>query len=252
MKHETNPAANGCTCGVSVIKYASVSTRGRYTLAEGLRLPLKPAFNTSGVGLKELCVCAAMFHLGHPPITTSSSSPPTPNGPTRHLLVPPSDAHRQTQAHNPHHLCPSPHPLSPPITHKLLPSLCSRGLMGNLLKVLACTELEHGPIVFLDFERETIRFFFLISFPLPPFFSLLHLLCFHLPPPPPIPPVLANHFPSSPPLFTPLSPSALLLLPLIGAPGTGIWLRSKGTYSHASHLVSGGQTHADVTTARSL
>lgn len=32
--------------------------------------------------------------------------------------------------------------------------------MGNLLKVLACTELEHGPIVFLDFERETIRFFF--------------------------------------------------------------------------------------------
>ncbi|CAF99471.1 unnamed protein product, partial [Tetraodon nigroviridis] len=25
--------------------------------------------------------------------------------------------------------------------------------MGNLLKVLACTELEHGPIVFLDFEH---------------------------------------------------------------------------------------------------
>ncbi|TWW65380.1 Protein FAM49A [Takifugu flavidus] len=29
----------------------------------------------------------------------------------------------------------------------------SKGLMGNLLKVLACTELEHGPIVFLDFEH---------------------------------------------------------------------------------------------------
>ncbi|KAJ4928489.1 hypothetical protein JOQ06_016281 [Pogonophryne albipinna] len=28
-----------------------------------------------------------------------------------------------------------------------------RGLMGNLLKVLACAELEHGPIVFLDFEH---------------------------------------------------------------------------------------------------
>lgn len=86
MKHETkircsNPAANSCTCGVLVIKYVSVSTRGRYTLAEGLRLPLKPAFNTSGVGLKELCVCAAMFHLGHPPITTSSSSPTPPTAP---------------------------------------------------------------------------------------------------------------------------------------------------------------------------
>lgn len=55
-------------------------------------------------------------------------------------------------AHNP-----DTHPL---ITHRLVPSLCSRGLMGNLLKVLACAELEHGPIVFLDFERETISFFF--------------------------------------------------------------------------------------------
>lgn len=36
--------------------------------------------------------------------------------------------------------------------------------MGNLLKVLACTELEHGPIVFLDFERETIRFFSFFTF----------------------------------------------------------------------------------------
>lgn len=65
--------------------------------------------------------------------------------------------------------------------------------MGNLLKVLACTELEHGPIVFLDFERETIRFFFFIYFQLP-LFSLLHLLC--PPHPPSIPSVLANHFPS--------------------------------------------------------
>lgn len=36
--------------------------------------------------------------------------------------------------------------------------------MGNLLKVLACAELEHGPIVFLDFERETIRFLFFLSY----------------------------------------------------------------------------------------
>lgn len=46
--------------------------------------------------------------------------------------------------------------------------------MGNLLKVLACAELEHGPIVFLDFERETIRFLFFWVIP----FSLLPLLCF--------------------------------------------------------------------------
>ncbi|KAI5091790.1 hypothetical protein C0J45_18996 [Silurus meridionalis] len=32
-------------------------------------------------------------------------------------------------------------------------SLAGRGLMGNLLKVLACAELEHGQIVFLDFEH---------------------------------------------------------------------------------------------------
>ncbi|KAL0961977.1 hypothetical protein UPYG_G00334120 [Umbra pygmaea] len=29
----------------------------------------------------------------------------------------------------------------------------SKGLMGNVLKVLACAELEHGPIIFLDFEH---------------------------------------------------------------------------------------------------
>ena len=34
--------------------------------------------------------------------------------------------------------------------------------MGNVLKVLACAELEHGPIVFLDFERETIQLLILI------------------------------------------------------------------------------------------
>lgn len=180
-------------------------------------------------------------------------APPHPQ-PQRPHATPPCPTERRAQANTgaqpPSPMSLPPPPL-PPITHKLLPSLCSRGLMGNLLKVLACTELEHGPIVFLDFERETIRFFFLISFPLPRF-SLCCICFVFTSPPPPIPPVLANHFPSSPPLFTPLSPSALLLLPLIGAPGTGIWLRSKGTYSHASHLVSGGQTHADVTTARSL
>lgn len=57
----------------------------------------------------------------------------------------------------------------PPHHHQRLPSLCSRGLMGNLLKVLACTELEHGPIVFLDFERETIRFFFFCFLSVAPF-----------------------------------------------------------------------------------
>lgn len=76
-----------------------------------------------------------------------------------------------TYAHEHAHNPPDTHPL---ITHRLLPSLCSRGLMGNLLKVLACAELEHGPIVFLDFERETIRFLFFWVIP----FSLLPLLCF--------------------------------------------------------------------------
>ncbi|KAJ7991856.1 hypothetical protein DPEC_G00288200 [Dallia pectoralis] len=32
-------------------------------------------------------------------------------------------------------------------------SALSRRLMGNLLKVLACADLEHGPIIFLDFEH---------------------------------------------------------------------------------------------------
>lgn len=45
--------------------------------------------------------------------------------------------------------------------------------MGNLLKVLACAELEHGPIVFLDFERETIRCFFFF----PIYFSVTSFLC---------------------------------------------------------------------------
>lgn len=106
------------------------------------------------------------------------------------------DAHEQTQAHRPD--------TRPLITHKLLPSLCSRGLMGNLLKVLACAELEHGPIVFLDFERETIRCFF--SFPPKLFFSYpfsLRCLCFVFTP---IPSVLATHCAIFMSLFTPLSP----------------------------------------------
>ncbi|XP_028819680.1 protein FAM49A isoform X1 [Denticeps clupeoides] len=58
--------------------------------------------------------------------------------------------------HNQHmgiHTHTPPHTHTFPITHTLFPSLCSRGIMGNLLKVLTCTELEHGPIVFLDFEH---------------------------------------------------------------------------------------------------
>lgn len=122
--------ANRCTCSMFVIKYDSVSTRGRHAPAEGPHLPLNPSFTWA--------------------VRPSQPHP----APPRHLLISPTGAHRQTQAHNPD-TCPL-------ITHKLLPSLCSRGLMGNLLKVLACTELEHGPIVFLDFEREIIRFFFFI------------------------------------------------------------------------------------------
>lgn len=66
----------------------------------------------------------------------------------------PDSTHIHTNTH------PTPETRLPhlPMTHMLLPSLCSRGIMGNLLKLLACTELEHGPIVFLDFERETISF----------------------------------------------------------------------------------------------
>lgn len=133
------------------------------------------------------------------------------------------DAHQQTQAHRPD--------TRPLITHELLPSLCSRGLMGNLLKVLACTELEHGPIVFLDFERETIRCFFFFQFIFQlPLFSALPMLCFH-------PHSISLSYPLCH-LYIfiyPSLPSALLLL-LIWAPGTGIWLRSKGTYSQTSHL----------------
>lgn len=46
--------------------------------------------------------------------------------------------------------------------------------MGNLLKVLSCAELEHGQIVFLDFERETIGFLFFsfFIFKLSPLMSL--------------------------------------------------------------------------------
>lgn len=67
----------------------------------------------------------------------------------------PASIHIHTNTHTP---TPDTHPPLLPMTHTLLPSLCSRGIMGNLLKLLACTELEHGPIVFLDFERETISF----------------------------------------------------------------------------------------------
>lgn len=66
----------------------------------------------------------------------------------------------------------------PSITHTRLPSFCSRGLMGNLLKVLTCAELEHGPIVFLDFERELISFLF-FEFCFFVFLALLIPICVH-------------------------------------------------------------------------
>lgn len=82
---------------------------------------------------------------------------------TNHLSDPPPQHTQLTRSHTNVRTTPD---TLPSITHRLLPSLCSRGLMGNLLKVLACAELEHGPIVFLDFERETIRFFclFVLSY----------------------------------------------------------------------------------------
>lgn len=100
--------------------------------------------------------------------------PPSCHPTTIAPSVPPCRLHLSHTTHtytHEHAHNPDTHPL---ITHKLLPSLCSRGLMGNLLKVLACAELEHGPIVFLDFERETICFLFFWVIP----FSLLPLLCF--------------------------------------------------------------------------
>lgn len=54
-----------------------------------------------------------------------------------------------------HHTSPHPSPFR---------SLCSRGVMGNLLKVLACAENEHGPIIYLDFEREIPSFLFLLLY----------------------------------------------------------------------------------------
>lgn len=150
-----------------------------------------------------------------------------------------------TYAHEHAHNPPDTHPL---ITHRLLPSLCSRGLMGNLLKVLACAELEHGPIVFLDFERETIRFLFFWVIP----FSLLPLLCFphsidlswplcHL---------YVLIYPFLPPqLYIPPRPPLSLL---VSAPGTGIWKSfgffSEGSYSHAPHLIRRRQMHNGTVT----
>lgn len=105
-------------------------------------------------------------HSNNPPLIQSPTLTPSPL--THH-----THTHRNSHTHTRTNTrtTPDTHPL---ITHRLLPSLCSRGLMGNLLKVLACAELEHGPIVFLDFERETIRFLFFWVIP----FSLLPLLCF--------------------------------------------------------------------------
>ncbi|XP_029919665.1 protein FAM49A isoform X1 [Myripristis murdjan] len=107
------------------------------------------------VGLKNVCVHVAMLHPEH---TSTMPSPkplliqspaPTPSALTHththttRIQLTHTLTHTDTDS-------PDTHPV---ITHRLLPSLCSRGLMGNLLKVLACAELEHGPIVFLDFEH---------------------------------------------------------------------------------------------------
>lgn len=108
-------------------------------------------------------VRVAMLHPGRTPtipfqqpLSHPISHPNRPSSSLHHTRTHPKLTHTliHPRAHNL-----DTHPL---ITHRLLPSLCSRGLMGNLLKVLACAELEHGPIVFLDFERETISFFFFI------------------------------------------------------------------------------------------
>lgn len=71
----------------------------------------------------------------------------------------PPGPHPRLHAHSHKHTPNTRHTsVTSPMTHMLLPSLCSRGIMGNLLKPLACNELEHGSIIFLDFERETISF----------------------------------------------------------------------------------------------
>lgn len=91
---------------------------------------------------------------------------------TPYTLYMPLMSHISVCAHTPHR---SP---GPSITYTHVPSFCSRGLMGNLLKVLTCAELEHGPIVFLDFERELISFLF-FEFCFFIFLALLIPICFH-------------------------------------------------------------------------
>lgn len=197
------------------------------------------------VGLKKLCVHVAMLHPGHtsnmsfqqPPLIQRPTPTPSPLAHHTHIQLTHTRTH--VHAHNPD--------TYPVITHRLLPSLCSRGLMGNLLKVLACAELEHGPIVFLDFERETIRFLFFWVIP----FSSLPLLCFphsidlswalcHLY-------VLIYPFPR--PQLLSSSPSSLSFdfcsrdwhLKVI-------WLLSEGSYSHKPHLIRCRQMHNGMVT----
>ena len=125
-------------------------------------------------------ITEALCSCGHSsPRTYFHAFPATPSHPATTMTPsPPPHTHTlssHTHTHTP--TCAQPPDTCPLITHRLLPSLCSRGLMGNLLKVLACAELEHGPIVFLDFERETIRFLFFWVIP----FSMLLLPFLFLP-----------------------------------------------------------------------
>lgn len=49
--------------------------------------------------------------------------------------------------------------------------------MGNLLKVLTCTDLEQGPNFFLDFESENIILYISSSLPAVDCIRFLHYLC---------------------------------------------------------------------------
>lgn len=179
-----------------------------------------------------------------PPCHPNNPLSPSPPPPPRRLHLSHATRTYNSHTHNTHVQAHNPdtHPL---ITHRLLPSLCSRGLMGNLLKVLACAELEHGPIVFLDFERETIRFLFFWVIP----FSSLPLLC----------------FPHSIELSWPLCHLYVLIYPFLppqlfsSSPSSlsfdfcsrdwhlkVIWLLYKGSYSHAPHLIRHRQMHNGV------
>lgn len=114
-----------------------------------------PAWRNKNEAGKKSFTLTPWHHTKHPSLP----------GLCQHVLIHSIHTPRPVHAPDVTHICIHKHTHhtdlhEPSITHTRLPSFCSRGLMGNLLKVLTCAELEHGPIVFLDFERELISFLF--------------------------------------------------------------------------------------------